>query len=258
MTNPAFRIDFCELSDVPDVALRDAFVKLRDMEDDMRLSTKIWKNEEPKSPSRQKRIQALQRALHYNIDLLSVIAKKIKYAPNLENIFKEMRISAKACNYIDIIRAIDKIEDRISVHRAEEYFSMKKNEEPLFSLNEREISTISKMTAEVRKLVQDSDIFDDKWKTRLLDRLSSFELEMHKPRARVDVFFAGLKDFGDALGAFGGGAKPLVDEVERIVKLVRGKSETYKGLPSPEEQKKIEGPRKELPAPEHSEEPDSK
>ncbi len=115
-------------------------------------------------------------------------------------------------------------------------------EEPLFALEKDEIEQISSLSAEMRDIVTDSDLFDKNHKRRLLGRINAIEVEVQKPEGRLDVILGGISDVGDTLKKFGEDAKPLVDRMREIRGITQKKSSEYEGLPAPEEVKNLPAP----------------
>ena len=108
-----------------------------------------------------------------------------------------------------------------------------------FQNTEEEKNKIFSLTAEIREIVNTSKIFDDAHKNRLLHRISSVDIEVHKEKGNFDVILAGFVDIGDAFGTFGEKVKPIVDRYREIRSIAQKGAQEYEEIPAPEEQKRI-------------------
>ncbi len=118
---------------------------------------------------------------------------------------------------------------------------------PTFNLDQSEKDRIALLASQMRKIVHASELFDNSHKVRILNRISSIENEVLKPKGLFDVILGGTSDIGETLGKFGVDIKPLTDRMKEIKQITRSKTKEYDELPAPDEIKK-------LPAPDDSEE----
>jgi hypothetical protein len=175
------------------------------------------------------------------MEVLGVAANRSSFSESVkEQVGRFSRVydnftSADADRYFqDLARTI-----RIS--RIHEHFG-KLTPEPIFSLDQDEISRINKLASEMKLIVNESDFFSDHHKGRLVRRISQVEEEIHKKEGRFDVILGGVVDFGDALGQFGKKVKPLVDRMKEIRVIVQTNSREYEKLPAPDEVKRLPAP----------------
>jgi len=86
---------------------------------------------------------------------------------------------------------------------------------------------------EMRNLIKKSKDFEEGHKKRLLKRLEKLQGELHKKMSNLDMFWGLIGDAGVVLGKFGEDAKPLVDRVGEILKIVcrtQAKAENIKNI----------------------------
>lgn len=91
-------------------------------------------------------------------------------------------------------------------------------------------------------IIAESRLFTDEHSHRLLNRISQIETELYKNRGNFDVVLAGIVDFGEALGKFGRGVKPLVDRMGEIRRIIQPSVTEYQKLASPDEIKLLPAP----------------
>jgi hypothetical protein len=115
---------------------------------------------------------------------------------------------------------------------------------PTFTLNADEKAQVLTLASEMRKTVVQSNFFDHGHKVRLLRRIGAIEAEVHKVKGMFDVVLGGLNDVGEAFKKFGNDAKPLVDRMDEINKIVRGRADEYEQLPPPDDTKRLPPPEK--------------
>lgn len=106
---------------------------------------------------------------------------------------------------------------------------------PLFALDQSEKNRALDLCAQLRELVSKSQNLSDSHRNRLLKRIASMEVELHKLKGNFDVFLGGMSDVGDALNKLGNDAKPIVDRMREIKQIVRSGSRDYDSLPQPED-----------------------
>jgi len=73
---------------------------------------------------------------------------------------------------------------------------------------------------ELRDLITKSKAFEKGHKKRLLKRLENLQGELHKKMSNLDMLWGLIGDAGVVLGKFGEDAKPFVDRIGEILKIV--------------------------------------
>ena len=111
-----------------------------------------------------------------------------------------------------------------------------------FSPNHEDRKKIVAKCSELRSIINASKAIDEKFRNRLLRRLSAIELEINKEKGLFDVLLAGTSDAGETLGKFGNDVKPIVDRFKEIVSIGRRTAGEYEELPAPDEIKKLPAP----------------
>lgn len=106
---------------------------------------------------------------------------------------------------------------------------------------------LTQLKAEVHKL----DVTDAK-RDALLNRIAAFESELTRPRARMETFAAVILETATTMGDAANKLEPVWQTIERVARalgMAKEKDRDNPALPSPEEQKKLEGPKRRLPPP---------
>ena len=75
-------------------------------------------------------------------------------------------------------------------------------------------------------------MFEEDHKQRLLKRIEKLQAELHKKVSDLDKFWGLVGDAGVVLGKFGKDAKPLVDRITEIAKIVWQTQARAEELPS--------------------------
>lgn len=85
---------------------------------------------------------------------------------------------------------------------------------------------------ELRQLIADSVLLESGHRQRLLKRLEKLQAEMHKKVSDLDRFWGFVGDAGVVLGKLGMDAKPIVDRITEIVRIVWRTQARAEELPS--------------------------
>lgn len=88
-----------------------------------------------------------------------------------------------------------------------------------FEFTDGDLTKIQSLIDQLRKNIQLSGL-QDKHKQRLLARLEAMQSELHKRMSNFDRFYAFVGDAGATLGQFGKDAKPFVDLIRDIMRIV--------------------------------------
>jgi len=113
---------------------------------------------------------------------------------------------------------------------------------PVFQLSEPDHHRVTKLCSDMRKIIIQSQFFDEPHKRRLLNRVAAIEQQVHQPKGKLDVILAGVVDVGDALGNFGESVKPLSKRIQEIAGIAKRSTKQYEQLPSPEETQSLPSP----------------
>ncbi|MFA7413739.1 MAG: hypothetical protein WC048_04575 [Rhizobium sp.] len=103
------------------------------------------------------------------------------------------------------------------------------------SLNSGEKEELHRHLENVRKLIQASPLSDRK-KNALFHRLEALRAEVDSIGTRTDRFFAFAGDISFVLGDMAEKAKPFVDEVKDILKIIRGSRARTENVQLPHEE----------------------
>jgi hypothetical protein len=110
-------------------------------------------------------------------------------------------------------------------------------------LNADERRTIHDYLSHIREVIEKSHI-DERKRNALLDRLTELSREIDKSGTKMDGFVAFWVDVGFAFGSTAKAAKPALEELKEILKILyqsRAKEEQA-SLPSPEEFPRLPSP----------------
>ena len=102
----------------------------------------------------------------------------------------------------------------------------------VYEFSDGDLEIIQKLLNEMRDLVTESNIFEDKHRRRLLKRLERLQQELHKKQSDLDHFWGLVGDAGVVLGKFGDDAKPFVDRIKEISEIVWRTQSRAEELPS--------------------------
>ena len=101
-----------------------------------------------------------------------------------------------------------------------------------YEFSDGDLSRIQALINELRDLVSSSNMFDDKHKRRLLNRLENLQQQLHKKQSDLDHYWGLVGDAGVVLGKFGKDAKPFVDRIKEITNIVWRTQSRAEELPS--------------------------
>ena len=102
----------------------------------------------------------------------------------------------------------------------------------VYEFSSGDLERIQNLLSELRNLVSESRIFEEKHRRRLLNRLEKLQKELHKKQSDLDHFWGLVGDAGVALGKFGKDAKPFVDRIKEITDIVWRTQSRAEELPS--------------------------
>ncbi|MCP4553343.1 MAG: hypothetical protein GY834_15175 [Bacteroidetes bacterium] len=95
-----------------------------------------------------------------------------------------------------------------------------------------DLGRIQSLLNELRDLVSQSNLFEEKHRRRLLKRVERLQQELHKKQSDLDHFWGLVGDAGVALGKFGNDAKPFVERIKEITDIVWRTQSRAEELPS--------------------------
>jgi hypothetical protein len=102
----------------------------------------------------------------------------------------------------------------------------------LYQFSDGDLKRIQELINELRNLSTDSEIFDARHKERILKKLESLQMELHKKMSSLDKLWGLIGEAGVALGKFGKDAKPFVDRVREIAQITWRTQARAEELPS--------------------------
>jgi len=101
-----------------------------------------------------------------------------------------------------------------------------------YEFSEGDLQRVQVLINELRSLVSSSELFEDKHKRRLLNRIERLQGELHKKQSDLDHYWGLVGDAGVALGKFGTDAKPFVDRIKEVTNIVWRTQSRAEELPS--------------------------
>jgi hypothetical protein len=104
-----------------------------------------------------------------------------------------------------------------------------------YSLSDADIGRIQHLINELRDLITNNPKLDEDHRVRLLRRLERLQGELHKRLSDLDRFYGLLADAGVLMRKLGEDAKPLVDRISEIAKIVWRSQADAEQLPSSSE-----------------------
>jgi hypothetical protein len=113
---------------------------------------------------------------------------------------------------------------------------------PTFVISTEDKKRVLELSAEMRKIISFSEVFDAAHKRRLLDRISAIEKQVHQKRGTFDTILGGVSDIGETFGKFGKDIKPLTDRMAEVLSITRKGTKLYDQLPAPDEVKRLPAP----------------
>ncbi len=90
----------------------------------------------------------------------------------------------------------------------------------VYEFSDEDLNSIQALLDELRAKIASSDLFDEFHKRRLLIRLEKLQSELHKKQSDLDHYWGLIGDAGVAVGKFGKDAKPFVDMIKQITKII--------------------------------------
>lgn len=101
-----------------------------------------------------------------------------------------------------------------------------------YKFTEGDIKQIQTLINTLRDLINESTLFEDNHRTRLLNRLEKLQKELHKKMSNIDVMWGFIGDAGVVIGKFGADAKPFIDIIKEITQIAWRTQATAEELPS--------------------------
>jgi len=101
-----------------------------------------------------------------------------------------------------------------------------------YEFSDDETTRINQLISELRDIISQSELFEENHKQRLLRRLERLQSEVHKKVSDLDRFWGLVGDAGVTLRKFGEDARPIVDRVKELTKIIWGAQEKAEGLPA--------------------------
>lgn len=101
-----------------------------------------------------------------------------------------------------------------------------------YEFTDGDINRIQILINELRNEINESDLFEEDHRSRLLKRLERLQAEMHKKMSDIDRFWGLIGDAGVALGKFGKDAKPIVDRIKELSQIAWRTQSRAEELPS--------------------------
>jgi hypothetical protein len=102
----------------------------------------------------------------------------------------------------------------------------------VYEFSQGDYDQIQGLLNQLRSLISSSELFENDHKMRLLNKLENLQREIHKTMSTLDSFWSLVGDAGIALGKFGEDAKPFVDRIADIMKIVWSTQARAAELPS--------------------------
>lgn len=109
-----------------------------------------------------------------------------------------------------------------------------------------DLDRIQELINQTRDIVTNSDAFEPRHKQRVLDKLEKLQNELHKRMTKVDDFYLLLPEAGLALGKFGENARPFVEHIKEIMRIVFRYQAQREELPSAYQPDFLPNPEKDL------------
>jgi hypothetical protein len=101
-----------------------------------------------------------------------------------------------------------------------------------YEFSQGDLDKVQHLINELRDMVASSTYLEDEHRQRLLKRLERLQSELHKKVSDLDRFWGLIGDAGVVLGKFGENAKPLVDRITEISRIVWQTQSRAEELPS--------------------------
>jgi hypothetical protein len=101
-----------------------------------------------------------------------------------------------------------------------------------YEFSQGDLEKVQHLISELRNMVAASTLLADEHRQRILKRLERLQSELHKKVSDLDRFWGLIGDAGVVLGKFGTDAKPLVDRITEISRIVWQTQSRAEELPS--------------------------
>jgi len=101
-----------------------------------------------------------------------------------------------------------------------------------YKFTDGDLSRIQELINELRDMINDSKLLESNHKERLLKRLESLQIELHKKMSSIDKFWGFIMDAGSVLKKFGDDAKPIVDRMKELADIIWRTQSISQELPS--------------------------
>jgi len=101
-----------------------------------------------------------------------------------------------------------------------------------YRFTDGDLIRIQALINELRDLINESTLFSDNHKSRLLSKLEKLQKELHKKMSNIDIMWGFIGDAGVVFGKFGNNVKPLVDRIREIVEIAWRTQAIAEELPS--------------------------
>lgn len=128
------------------------------------------------------------------------------------------------------IKELRKVKTRRFIHISAKY-----------EFSNEEYKTIQEKINTLRSDIQDSKIFGDEHKERLLNKLEELQKNLHQKMESVDKSLGIISSIGVTLGKFGKDVKPLFDRFNETFKLIHKVEERGDNVPPLDNQVGYEG-----------------
>lgn len=102
----------------------------------------------------------------------------------------------------------------------------------VYEFSQGDLDKVQNLINELRTEISEFELFEEQHKQRLLRRLESLQSELHKKMSDLDKFWGFVGDAGVAVGKFGNDAKPMVDRISEIIKIIWQTQSRAEELPS--------------------------
>ncbi len=116
-----------------------------------------------------------------------------------------------------------------------------------YTFTDNELDTIHTQLTALAVQIEKSELFEDKHKQRILDKLDALQAEIHKRMTTLDRFWGFFSEAGVMLGKFGNDIKPLTDRIVEVGRIVTGAQARAEGLEGHLSLPDLSEPQKQLP-----------
>jgi hypothetical protein len=168
---------------------------------------------------------AITKALLDHIPEINIVQPELKASP--QNVVTELN------NYFNELKlAVGEQHVLIKSAQFKAKYQAKYGNSFSYEFSDGDLEKIQELINELRSSISASDIFEKDHKARLLARLEKIQSELHKKMADLDRLWGLVGDAGVAIGKFGKDAKPIVDRIRDISKIVWRTQSRAEELPS--------------------------